>query len=75
MEWVSLGLTCEHCGKDIECKPDYSTGIVLSGFEPMLYRHSHNKNSKCVITNEYKVEPYSSCGVRDKYYKATSSFD
>ena len=69
MEWLNIGLACEHCGKDIECKPDNTGTISVIGFEPMFYRHADTKESECVITTTYKVKPYSSCGVWEKYYK------
>ena len=67
-KWIDLGLTCEHCGKPIESKPDPKP-IEIKGFESMKHRHIHNQSEECVITTKYTVNPYSNLGIRDKYYE------
>jgi len=58
MEYKDLSLTCNHCGKPLESKPDHSHSFILSGSYPMEHRHMHNKSKKCVIILEGVAAPY-----------------
>ena len=62
-QYLDLGLICEHCGLAIESKPDLSPRtMVVSGFEPMMHKHVHNKQEGCVVTTSGSAKPYSDCG-------------
>ena len=70
-KYKNLHKSCEHCGEAIESRPTHANiFIVLSGFEPMERRHIATKDSVCVITTKNTVKPYSSHGLKDRYYNA-----
>ena len=67
-DWKLVGIYCDHCGRELECKPGYAA-ISLVGFEPMQYRHSSDKSVECRVTTRANAHPYTDCGVRAKYNK------
>ena len=66
MLWKNLKIDCEHCGRGIECRPVVAQ-VELSGFEPMEYRHIHDKKSECVVVSHDVAKPYTGCGIRAAY--------
>ncbi len=68
-EYKDINVICNHCGMPLEAKPDHSQTLVLSGCEPMKFRHIHDKSTTCVIELKGKASPYSTWGLRDKYYE------
>jgi hypothetical protein len=69
-DWKLVGIYCDHCGKELECKPVYEgLSIVILGFEPMQYRHGYDKSVECKVTTIDNAHPYSDCGIRTKYNK------
>lgn len=69
-EWRNVGSLCEHCGQPIEQRPANTQGLfIVSGFEPMEYRHSHDKERICVRVLKDKVKPYDECRQYEKYHR------
>lgn len=67
--WINLGVVCEHCGKELECMPEFDHGkLILAGFEPMKFRHAHNKQVTCTEVIVHEARPYTIVGLCDKYY-------
>ena len=68
--WRNIGSLCEHCGEPIEQRPVNTQGLlIVSGFEPMEYRHANNKEQVCVRILRDKVRTYDGCGQYEKYHK------
>lgn len=68
-DWRNVGSLCEHCGEPIEQRPVNTQGLfIVSGFEPMEYRHFENKEQICTRILKDKVRPYDECRQYEKYH-------
>lgn len=60
-EWLEIGHGCNYCGKPLEARPGVARGgFVISGYEPMDYRHAHNGEVHCYT--QHTARPYSDAG-------------
>jgi len=73
MSWRPMGECC-HCHRKMEGKPDPNRGtVIMSGAEPMQYRHADDLSRECTETRVYKCGPYSPWGQEEKWNRAESA--
>ena len=70
-DWTEMDSLCMYCGARIEGRPLSRPGVVITGFEPMEYRHVGG-NSECVMTYRRTVRPYTGRGQYQDWAKRRS---
>lgn len=70
-DWLEIGHSCNHCGRPLEARPAAVHGHVITGYEPMEYRHAHNGEKHCFT--QHDARPYSDAGKYRDYQRIRSA--
>ena len=73
-EWKPLSALCQHCLGELEGRPSYIPGaMVMTGCEPMEYRHAATHRAECFTRHE--AAPYTNWGQYKEYRKLAALED